>query len=191
MIEKVHFSYDLDFVLQNIASIGVEKIICVNKKVIEINGKEYSRLDLDTKHCEELNNRTIGSFLLSYLEEKYPDGCMIDTPMFDELTNVYLNHLCENSLELINYDKSREDSYVQSKSLNKRIYCNGGQHYGACLNLACKFFGRGDYYSTEDICNWIKNDITVVSSFTSVDRIINDFKMLGANMLHHYENQYE
>ena len=191
MIEQLHFNYDLDFVLEQIANIGVEKIICVDDEVIKVNGKEYLKYDLSSKHCDELDNRTIGTFLHNYLEEKYPDGCMIDTPMFDELANVYLNHLCENSLEIINYDEERKDSYVESKSLNKRIYCRMGQHYGATLNLAWCFFGKGDY-TVDDICTWIKNDITICSEYTSVDKVIRDFEYMNdPTWIRHYREYTE
>lgn len=187
-VEQVHFTYDLDFVLENIANIGVEKIICVKDTVIQVYDKMYSRYDLSSKHCEELKNRSIGPFLHKYLEKTYPDGCTIDTPMFDELANVYLKHLCEDSLEIINYDENYEGSFVQSKSLNKRIYCGFGHHYSATLNLAYCFFGKGDY-TVEDICNWIENDITICSDNTSVGKVIRDFKYINdPTWIRHYND---
>ena len=98
-------------------------------------------------------------------------------------------------MNILNYDK-KNYGYVESKSLNIRYYCiENAQHYDTMLYLASLFFGIDelikDKFTIEDVVNFIKKDITIVSIRTNSEeykkRLIKDFTRFNFKLSTHFK----
>ena len=178
--EIVHFTYDLDFVLERGVEALTDKIICVPDPILKINGKDYLKLELSSQYCEEMSNGILIKVVKDILEKKYPDGCLITIETLQELSNEYINHLVEDKPEELNYD-SYNYGYVVSRSLKKRYWATSlAQHYNITLYLSSLFFGIDDLikgkYTKEDIINFVEKDIIIDSDRTTVETVIQDMR---------------
>lgn len=88
----------------------------------------------------------------------------------------------DKKLQILNYNKDNY-GYVESKFLNIRYYCiENAQHYDTMLYLASLFFGIDDLikdeYTAEEVANFIRTDMTIVSdtdSETYKEKLLKDF----------------
>lgn len=192
MKEQLSFTYDIRVIVFFGVSIEVENYL-QNLDFVTLQDKDYLVTDLATRYVHDITDEPehFTDIAMRGLESLYPNGCSISEEIFKELAVYYLLSIKDSCKQVIcedwfAYDKN---SYVESKSLNIRIYCHSGQHYGACLALASRFFGKGDW-STKEVAEWIMNDIVVVSNFTSIRKILEDLRWLGIDHMATYEREF-
>lgn len=192
MREQINFTYELKDILFFGVSIEVENFL-EGLNFVTLQDKDYLGLDLRSQYVKDITDQPehFTEIAIKGLESLYPEGCSLNKEIFEELAVYYLLSIKDKCKQIICADwlECNENSYVESKSLNIRIYCHSGQHYGACLALASKFFGKGDW-STREVAEWISNDIIISSQYTSIWKILNDLSWLGIDHMKSYEEDF-
>lgn len=181
-MDKVHFTYDLDFILTTLVPAFIETELKVDEKtlVVEVNKHQYHKHALINKYQFELRSGLFLDTIKNLLEEQYPDGCVLSKEIFEQLAKSYVKLLVENETEVFGILDEDNCGYVECPLLNARIYCRNANHYDAALVLTSMFFGMEDLlkdnYTYDDIIKFIQEHIIIHSRITSKQTIIDDLK---------------
>ena len=189
--EIVNFTYDVPFVIATAVKILCEKELYDSRDdSIVIENKIYNRDDVKKRYASEVTkeNNLLDTKALTWMEKVMPAGGTIDVPQLTAVKELFLKELVRY-LPVVDYFKSCDardrDSYVECKApgMERRIYCDFGEHVSALYILLADYFGIDDLlkgtYTKHDIADYVHCYITISSSFTLLSHVIHDIDYFG------------
>lgn len=171
MKEKLHFKYQsIGNICKLFVTIQVEKTM--DKRTISVFHKRFDN------EQDELFEKM--------LVKLFPNGVTIGEQEINQLTNSVVEFMKNDEITkdlFVKYDKQHCKSYVYDK-VNKKLYpANMGEHFMLVERICCDFFKEFEEIDLDYLKKFIKENIEIVSSFTSIETICNDAQTIANEIL--------
>ena len=177
--EVVHFTYDINFVVVTAIQILCEKDLYDHTGLtICISNKSYDRDDVKKRYCDEITKKDnlLQTRAMTYMEKVMPKGGTIDVPQLTAAKDMFLSDLVNDIMTVEYFEMAdAQDQYVECAALNKRVYCEFGQHLQAIYTLIADYFGidkllRGEF-SNREIADFVQEQLFICSAYTDKENV--------------------